>query len=140
MNEIFMVEALKEAKKSYQIDEIPVGCVIVYKDKIIARGHNCKESKNNSTMHAELIAIDKACKKLKSWRLDDCILYTTLEPCLMCIGAIIESRIKVVYFGTKSYSKQMYANKKLNKLLLYNMENLECSYILSEFFRNKRKK
>lgn len=140
MNEIFMAEALKEAKKSYQIDEIPVGCVIVYKDKIIARGHNCKESKNNSTMHAELIAIDKACKKLKSWRLDDCILYTTLEPCLMCIGAIIESRIKVVYFGTKSYSKQMYANKKLNKLLLYNMENLECSYILSEFFRNKRKK
>ena len=135
-----MSEALKEAIISYQNDEIPVGCVIVCDNTIVARGHNCKETTNNAIMHAELLAVDRACKKLKSWRLDNCILYTTLEPCLMCVGAIIESRIKHVYYGTKSNSKQMYASNDLNGLRFYNMENKECSNILSDFFRNKRKK
>ena len=78
MDEFFLSEALKEAKKAYKKGEIPVGCVIVYNDNIVARGHNLRESKQNSLMHAEIIAIDRACKKFNSWRLDDCILYVTL--------------------------------------------------------------
>ena len=92
-NEKFMKEALKEAQKAYDKLEVPVGCVIVKDDKIIARGHNLKETKFDTTKHAELIAIQKASKKLKSWRLLDCDMYVTLEPCSMCAGDIINSRI-----------------------------------------------
>ena len=93
----FMLEAIKEAKKAELLDEVPIGCVIVKDNKIISRGHNVRESKNNPIGHAEIIAITKASKKLKSWRLNDCELYVTIEPCIMCSGAIIESRIKAVY-------------------------------------------
>ena len=91
--EIFMREALKEAKKAYGKLEIPVGAIIVKDGKIISRGYNQKEGKKDSTRHAEIIAIQKACKKLNSWRLLDCEMYVTLEPCSMCAGAIIQSRI-----------------------------------------------
>ena len=98
--EEFMKEALKEAKKAYDKLEVPVGAIIVKDDKIIARAHNLKETKKDTTKHAEIIAIQKASKKLDSWRLIDCEMYVTLEPCSMCAGAIINSRIKKIYIGT----------------------------------------
>ena len=91
--------ALKEADKALLKDEVPIGCVIVKDDKVIARSHNIKESTHNPMGHAEIIAISKACKKLQNWRLEDCDIYITLEPCIMCTGAIIQSRIKNIYFG-----------------------------------------
>ena len=100
MQKKFMKAALKEAKKAYEKLEVPVGCVIVKDGKIIARAHNLKESKTDTTKHAEILAIQKASRKLQSWRLIDCDLYVTLEPCAMCAGAIIQSRIKNVYYGT----------------------------------------
>ncbi len=133
--------AFIEAKKAFDLDEIPVGCVIVYKNKVIACGHNEKENKNCAIRHAEMVAIDKACGKLNSWRLDECDLYVTLEPCMMCMGAIVESRIKNVYFGAKNNSEQMYDIVRINKLVnLYFVDDTECSKILSDFFANKRKK
>lgn len=100
MEEIYMKEALKEAVKASKKLEIPVGCVIVKDGKIIARAHNQKETKCDTTKHAEIMAIQKASKKLSSWRLLNCEMYVTLEPCAMCAGAIINSRIKKVYIGT----------------------------------------
>ena len=98
-NEKFMKEALKEAQKAYEKLEVPVGAVIVKDGKIIARAHNQKETKKDTTKHAEMLAIQKASKKLESWRLIDCEMYVTLEPCSMCAGAMINSRIKKVYIG-----------------------------------------
>ena len=100
IDEYYMKLALKEAKKAFKLDEVPIGCVIVKNDKIIAKGYNQKTLKNVATYHAEVLAINKACKKLKTWYLDDCVLYTTVEPCLMCSGAIIQSRISKVVSGT----------------------------------------
>ncbi len=100
MEEKFMKEALKEAQKALAIEEVPVGAVIVKDGKIIARAHNTKETKKDATCHAEILAIQKACKKLGAWRLIDCEMYVTLEPCSMCAGALINSRIKKLYIGT----------------------------------------
>lgn len=138
MDEKFLNEALKEARKAYKKDEIPVGCVIVYDGNIVARGHNLRESKQNSLMHAEIMAVDRACKYFNSWRLDDCVMYVTLEPCMMCLGAIIESRIKKVVYGAKNNSEQMYVCVKNIDLIHANSK--ECSDILTDFFKNKRKK
>ena len=101
MNSKFMNIALNEAKKAYNINETPIGAVIVKNDIIIARAYNKRETSNLATSHAEVLAINKACKKLKSWRLDDCEMYITLEPCMMCLGAIIQSRIKKIYIDAK---------------------------------------
>lgn len=98
-HEIFMKAALKEAQKAASEGEVPIGCVIVKGDKIISRGRNAREKKKNALLHAETVAIDKACKKLSGWRLWECDLYVTLEPCPMCTGAIINSRIKRVFIG-----------------------------------------
>ena len=98
----YMKKALEQAKKAEKKQDFPVGCVIVYKDKIISKAYNKKEKNKIATKHAEIIAIEKACKKLKTWHLDDCTLYTTLEPCVMCSGAIIQSRIKKVIYATKN--------------------------------------
>ena len=98
----FMKEAYKEALKAYDKKEVPVGCVIVKDGKIISKAHNLRETKQDVTKHAELIAISKACKKLNSWRLDDCDLYCTLEPCIMCYGAIVNARIKNLYISSKN--------------------------------------
>lgn len=148
MNEKFMKEALKQAKKAYDIGETPIGAVIVRDGKIIARGYNKRETKKNALLHAEIIAIDKACKKLGGWRLPKCDMYVTLEPCPMCSGAIINSRIENVYFG--AYDKKSGccgSNIDLFKKGLFNhdvsivggiMEN-ECSAMLSSFFKELRK-
>ena len=104
MNTEFMNEALKQAKKALAIGETPVGAVIVKDGKIISRAYNKRETKKNALMHAEISAIDKACKKLGGWRLCGCDIYVTLEPCPMCAGAIIQSRIENVYFG--AYDKK----------------------------------
>ena len=92
--------AFEQAKIAYKLDEIPVGCAIFRGDELIACGYNEKERENDAIKHAEIVAISRACRKLGSWRLDDCSLYVTLEPCMMCIGAIMESRIKNIYYGT----------------------------------------
>ncbi|MFI3307004.1 MAG: nucleoside deaminase [Mycoplasmatota bacterium] len=102
MCEKYMKIALKEAKKAYKNKEIPIGAVIIKDNKVISKAHNLKNSKNIVTKHAEIIAIEKACKKLKSWRLIDCELYVTLEPCMMCTGAIHQSKIKKVYYSLDS--------------------------------------
>lgn len=145
-NSYYMREALKEAKKAYLSNEVPVGCVIVYNDKIIARGHNKREGLNNSLAHAEIVAINKACKKLNSWRLDDCVMYITLEPCIMCSGAIIQSRIKKVIYGSRDYrfgTHQSIINLfdvKFNHLVEIESGILEdeCSNIISNFFKELR--
>lgn len=140
MKENNMKKAFLEAKKAYELDEIPVGCVIIYKNEILACGYNQKERMKCSTKHAEIVAIEKACQKLETWYLDECELYVTLEPCMMCLGAIIESRIKKVYYGAKNNSEQMYDYNKAKKYVdLTYLENNACSKILSDFFVNKRK-
>ena len=145
----FMKEALKEAKKAYDKDEIPVGAVIVKDNKIIARAHNLKEGKNNAICHAEILAIQKACKKLDSWRLLDCEMYVTLEPCSMCAGALINSRIKKIYIGTND-EKTGACGSKLNLLkdfkFNHNVEieqyilKDECERILKDFFKTLRER
>lgn len=141
MVEKYMKMALLEAKKAYFEDEIPVGCVIVYKNEVIACGYNEKESKNSAIRHAEIVAIEAACGKLGTWHLEDCALYVTLEPCMMCLGAIIEARIKNVYFGALKKSEQMYDKNKVKGFVnLSFVDSCACSKILSDFFVNKRKK
>ena len=138
-----MIEALKEAKKAFELGEVPIGAVIVKDNKIISRAFNKKESSNLATSHAEILAINKACKKLNNWRLLDCTLYVTVEPCLMCCGAIIQSRIKKVVYGT---SNEYYGAVESidNTLKKYNIEvenNIlqnECSNIMKEFFKKRR--
>ena len=146
--ERFMKEAIKEAKKAADKLEVPVGAVIVKEGKIIARGHNLKETKTDTTKHAEIIAIQKASKKLNSWRLLDCEMYVTLEPCTMCAGALINSRIKKVYIGA-SDKKTGAVGSVLNLFEDYifnhkvEVENgilkEECEKQLKEFFKRLRK-
>lgn len=139
----YMIEALKEAKKAFELGEVPIGAIIVKNNKIISRAFNKKESSNLATSHAEILAINKACKKLNNWRLLDCTLYVTVEPCLMCCGAIIQSRIKKVVYGT---SNEYYGAVESigNTLKKYNIEvenNIlqnECSNIMKEFFKKRR--
>ena len=148
MEEKFMKEALKEAKKAYDKLEVPVGCVIVKDGKIIARSHNQKETKLDTTKHAEILAIQKASKKIGAWRLLDCEMYVTLEPCTMCAGAIINSRIKKVYFGAKD-AKTGACGSVLNLFKDYKFNHKvemeegimqkECEKILKDFFRELRK-
>ena len=145
----FMLEAIKEAKKAELLDEVPIGCVIVRDNKIISRGHNVRESKNNPVGHAEIIAITKASKKLNSWRLTDCELYVTIEPCIMCSGAIIQSRIKTVYYGAKDYKGGAFGSS-IDVLKAENINHhpeivggvleQECSELISRYFKNKREK
>lgn len=149
MQEKFMKEALKEAKKAYEKEEVPVGCVIVKDGKIIARAHNLKETKYDTTKHAEILAIQKASKKLKSWRLIDCDMYVTLEPCPMCAGAIINSRIRKVYYGASDEKTgaigsvfNLLEDYKFNHKVEYQSGIMqeECEGILKEFFKYLRKK
>ena len=130
-----MNEALKQAKKAYEKDEVPVGAVIVKNGKIIARGYNLRETKQNALAHAEIICINKACKKLKNWRLEGCTMYVTLYPCKMCLGAIKESRLDMVYYGAKDDNITEFDNTVTTYL-----ENKECSDILKFFFKQLRKK
>lgn len=143
----FMKQAIKEAQKAVLIDEVPIGAVIVQDGKIIARGHNTRETKQVSTHHAEINCIEKACHKKGTWRLDDCVLYVTLEPCPMCAGAIYQARIKQVVYGAKDPKGGSYGSCfNLNEVQGLNhypkinggiMEE-ECSALLKNFFRSKR--
>ncbi|MDD3049276.1 MAG: tRNA adenosine(34) deaminase TadA [Bacilli bacterium] len=148
MNEKYMKLAIKEAMKAWKIDEVPIGAVIVKNDKVIARAHNLREKKQMATAHAEILAIEKACKKLGTWRLEGCTLYVTLEPCAMCTGATILSRISHVVFGAKDIKGgcvesciEMYQQQGFNHYPTYQSGVLEkeCSSMLSEFFKEKRK-
>lgn len=140
--------ALKEAKKAYEIGEIPVGCVIVKDDKIIARGHNMRETKNSPIAHAEVIAIEKASKKLNSWRLLDTTMYVTLEPCIMCSGAIVSSRVPKVIYGAKDPRFGAHGSIinifdiKLNHSVDIKGGILEeeCSLLIKDFFKELRNK
>ena len=147
MEKKFMKEAIKEAKKAYQKLEIPVGAVIVKDGKIISRGHNLKETKTDTTKHAEIIAIQKASKKLNAWRLIDCEMYVTLEPCAMCAGAIINSRIKKLYIGTMD-EKTGAVGSVLNLFEDFTFNHKvevekgimqdECKNMLKQFFKELR--
>ncbi len=143
MNE-YMNEAIKEAIKSYKKGDVPVGAVIVRNNKIIARAHNLKENKNNPLLHAEIIAINKAAKKLKRWRLEDCELYVTMEPCLMCTGAIIQSRIKKIYFSIENNDfgalKNISQEKKYGLMINEGIESSKSIELIRNFFEERRKK
>ena len=146
--EYFMNEALKQAKKAYSKLEVPVGAVIVKNGKIIARAYNQKETKFDTTKHAEIVAIQKASNKLKSWRLIDCDMYVTLEPCPMCAGAIIQSRIRTVYYGVRDEKTgavgsvlNLFDDYKFNHTPRFTsgiLEN-ECKKLLQDFFKSLRK-
>lgn len=148
MVEKFMKEALKEAEKAYNKEEVPIGAVIVKDNKIIARAHNLRESKKQACAHAEILVIEKACKKLDAWRLENCDLYVTLEPCVMCAGAIINSRIRKLYIGAMDEKGGAVGSKinllediKLNHVVEveYGICKEECSKILKDFFKELRK-
>lgn len=148
-DEIYMGEAIKQAKRAYRREETPIGCVIVYQDKIIARGYNKRNIKKNTLAHAEILAINKASKVLGDWRLEDCTMYVTLEPCPMCAGAIVQARIPRVVIGSMN-PKAGCAGSVLNLLqqdgLNHQVEITkgvlaeECSGLMTSFFRELRKK
>lgn len=148
-DEKYMKAAIREAKKAYKLEEVPIGCVIVQNDKIIARGYNRRNIDKNTLAHAEISAIKKASKKTGDWRLEDCTLYVTLEPCQMCAGAIVQSRMKKVVIGSMN-PKAGCAGSVLNLLQMkqfnhqVEMENgvleEECSAMLSGFFQELREK
>lgn len=142
MDEKNMKIAFKESEKAYKIDEIPVGAVIVRNGKVISKGYNMKEKYNDPTMHAEIIAIRKACKKIKDWRLNGCTLYVTMEPCEMCLNVILESRIKDIVCGIKNRK-----NNKIDDLIRKNQINIvygvyekKISDELNAFFQKIREK
>ena len=145
--EKFMKEAIKQAKKAYALREVPIGCVIVYEGKIIARGYNRRNTDKNTTSHAEINAIRKASKKLGDWRLEGCTLYVTLEPCQMCAGAIVQARIDKVVIGSMN-PKAGCAGSVLNLLEMDGFNHKvevergvleeECSTMLSGFFKELR--
>lgn len=144
---IFIKKALKEAEKAFKKDEVPVGAVVVCNGKIVSRAHNTKESKTDPTQHAELIAISRAAKKLKRWRLFDCTVYVTLEPCIMCAGSMLNARIdRLVYGATDPKAGaieslyEVVSDPRLNHQIKVTSGVLkeDCEDILKSFFKNKR--
>ena len=148
-DEKFMREAIRQAKKAYALDEVPIGCVIVYEGKIIARGYNRRNTDKNTLSHAELIAIKKASRKLGDWRLEGCTMYITLEPCQMCAGAMVQARVTEAVIGSMN-PKAGCAGSVLNILAMEGFNHQvnvrrgvmeeECSRMLSSFFRELREK
>ena len=144
-----MKEAIRQAKKAEAVGDVPIGCVIVFEDKIIARAYNQRNKKKTTLAHAELLAIQKASKKLGDWRLEECTMYITLEPCQMCAGAIVQARIPKVVIGAMN-PKAGCAGSVLNILQVDQFNHQveiergilkeECSQMLSDFFRQLRKK
>ena len=149
LEEHFMREAIRQAKKAAALKEVPIGCVIVYDGKIIGRGYNRRITDKNVLAHAEIVAIRKACRVLGDWRLEDCILYVTLEPCQMCSGAIVQARIPKVVIGCMN-PKAGCAGSILNVLQMPEFNHQveiekgvlqeECSELLSQFFKELRDK
>ncbi|MBQ6843042.1 MAG: tRNA adenosine(34) deaminase TadA [Agathobacter sp.] len=148
-DEKYMKAALREAKKAYKLEEVPIGCVIVQNDKIIARGYNRRNTDKNTLAHAEMSAIKKASKKTGDWRLEDCTMYVTLEPCQMCAGAIVQSRLGKVVIGSMN-PKAGCAGSVINLLQMKQFNHqvemvtgvleTECSTMLSGFFQELREK
>lgn len=148
-DEKYMKEAIRQAKKAYALEEVPIGCVIVYQDKIIGRGYNRRTIDKNPLAHAELTAIRRASKKLNDWRLEECTLYVTLEPCQMCSGAIIQARVQRVVVGCMN-PKAGCAGSILNLLemkefnhqaeLTSGVLEKECSTMMKQFFKELREK
>ena len=141
----FMIKAINLAKKAYELDEVPVGAVIVKDGDIISFAYNQRESKNDSTAHAEILAIKKACKKIGDFRLIGCDLYVSLEPCVMCTGAILSSRIENVYFGAFISNGSISASELASRAELNHKTNFyggyfedECSKLISNYFKSKR--
>jgi len=144
----FMKEALKEAGKAFEINEVPVGCVIVYGNQIIGRGHNRRTIEKNPLKHAEIIAINEACAFINDWRLEDCHIFVTVEPCPMCAGAILQARMKSLYFG--AWNKKagacgslidIISEEKFNhRVEMYpGIMQEECAGLMSSFFAQLRK-
>lgn len=146
INERFMRLALKQAQVSYKKDEVPIGAIVVKNGQVIARAHNTRNASRNAVEHAELMAIERACKKLNDWRLTGCDLYVTLEPCVMCLGACYNARISNVYFGAYDLSgkgcvqlSEMIGHTLNHELTLHGgVLEKECSAILTEYFKSKR--
>lgn len=146
MKDDFINIALDEAKKAYKINEVPVGAVMVLDGKVIAKAHNLKRNTNNVMNHAEIMCINEASKQIGDWRLNECEMYVTLEPCPMCAGALVQARVRKIYIGSESNIK---SNKDIVQKILQNSEynhfveieylnNKDCSQILTDFFSNKR--
>lgn len=142
----FISAAIKQAQKAYTAGEIPVGAVVVKDGKIISRGYNKRESSQIATKHAEIIAIEKACKKLGSWRLEDCDIYVSLEPCPMCLGACVNARLKNIYYAAEQTSSSdnitnlIASSNRLNhKVNLILIKDERASTLLSQFFAKKRR-
>ncbi|MCL2015878.1 MAG: nucleoside deaminase [Defluviitaleaceae bacterium] len=146
-NIFFMQEAYKEAQLAYQANEVPIGCVIVFGGEIIARAHNLRTTKKNVLYHAEITAINQACEYINDWRLEDCTLYVTVEPCAMCAGAILQARIPALVYGTAN-PKAGCVGSVLNLLdnPLFNHQTAvtqgvlqeECALLMQDFFRKMR--
>ncbi len=147
MDKIYMKEAIKQGMKAYKIEEVPIGCVIVYENKIIARAYNRRNSKKSALAHAEILAIQKANKVIGDWRLEDCTMYITLEPCQMCAGAIVQARMKRVVVGSMN-PKAGCGGSIMNLLNMKEFNHQvevtsgvleeECSLMLSKFFKDLR--
>lgn len=144
----YMKIALKEAQKAKELDEVPIGAVIVLNGKVIAKAHNLREKNQSATAHAEVLAINKACKKLNSWRLNDCVLYVTLEPCTMCVGASILSRVDGIVYGAKDpkggslgslYDISLIKGFNHYPWTVSGVCEEESAALLKDFFKNKRK-
>ena len=147
-DEYFMTEALKEAQKAFDIDEVPIGAVIEHKGEIIGRGYNRRNTEKNPLMHAEIIAINEAAKVIGDWRIEDCTMYVTVEPCPMCSGAIVQARIPKVVFGTHN-AKAGYGGSIINLLQMEKLNHRcevvsgimedECRDMMKMFFKRFRK-
>lgn len=148
MKEVYMNLALMEAEKAYKKGEVPIGAVIVKDGKILAKAHNTRNKSKNAVNHAEILAIEKACKRLKDWRLENAEIYVTLEPCPMCAGAIANARIAECHFGAFDktsdidFLELIFKDKRLNHKVIYSGGTMgkECSRLLTDFFQQKRKK
>ena len=147
MENRFMEIAYKEAQKAFKEDEVPVGCVIVKDGEVVAKAHNRKEHRNCAVFHAEIECINKACKVLDNWNLKGCDLYVTLEPCMMCTGAIVNSRIDRIFYGCKDpKGGALVSNIRFKRIKNLNhypeikggLMKEECSQILKDFFKKKR--
>ncbi|MDO4963110.1 MAG: nucleoside deaminase [bacterium] len=137
MDDYYMNLALKEAKKAYKHNEVPVGAIIVKGGKILSKAHNKKEKSKNTINHAEILCISKACKKIKNWRLDDCDIYITLEPCMMCCGAIKQARIKKIVYAVRNVNDG--CTDCLNNIeIVSKIKETECKKMIQDFFKRKR--
>ena len=144
-NETWMLRAFKQAEKAYACDEVPIGCIIVHDNKIIGQGHNLVEKLKDSTAHAEMLSITSAANYINDWRLNECSIYVTKEPCVMCFGAILNSRIKNLFYGVEDSSNGFQVKVLNENLFSKHLEKIQsgilgdkCKSILKDFFEQKR--